>query len=134
VTVAEVVLALEALGFVAAGATREEVVRVGTARSPILGGTGGERRTLGGRARFAVPGTDLRATVGSRTTFLYCHAAGVRLVEIAHLRTRDVTVAMLRDLLASSGDSTPAHTPRVPSDASEIDLESIQESTNRHES
>lgn len=133
-TVAEVVGVLEAIGFVAAGATSEEVVRVGTVRSPVLGGTGGERRTFGGRARFALPGTDARATVGARTTYLYRHAPGRLLVEIAHLRTRDVTAPGLRDLLAGAGIGPPGHTPRVLADASPGCAESIQVPTARHES
>ena len=133
-TVAEVVEALKAFGFVAAGSTREEVVRVGTARSSVLGGIGGERRTFGGRARFALPGTDTKATVGSRTIYLYCHAPGRPLVEIAHLRTRDVTVSDLRDLLAGAELTPSGHRPRVRMDAPSDHTESIQGPATRHES
>lgn len=58
-------------GFVADGATQQEQVRIPTARSPVYGGIGGELRTLGGRARFALPGTQVRATVGGRSVCLY---------------------------------------------------------------
>lgn len=39
--------------------------------SPVYGATGGELRTFGGRARFELPGTDRRATVGPQTVSLY---------------------------------------------------------------
>ena len=51
--------------------THQEAVRVGTSASPVYGGTGGELRTFGGRARYGLPGTDRRATVGAQTVSLY---------------------------------------------------------------
>ncbi len=61
-------------GFAEDGHTREETVRVGTSRSPVYGGIGGELRTSGGRARFVLPGTDIRVTVGQRTVCIYRRA------------------------------------------------------------
>lgn len=58
-------------GYVPAGETHQETVRVPTQASPIFGMTGGELRTFGGRARFELPGTDRRATVGPQTVSLY---------------------------------------------------------------
>lgn len=102
---AEVAAVLESLGFTVDGATHQETVRVPTRRSPVLGRTGGELRTLGGRARYALPGTNIRATVGARTTFLYhVHGAG-RTEAIAHLATREVTLEGLRELLGLGGES-----------------------------
>lgn len=58
-------------GFVLDGSTREEVVRVPTSKSPLLGKSGGELTKFGGRQRFAKTGTKFKATVGLRTTFIY---------------------------------------------------------------
>lgn len=69
--VAEVAGLLLSLGWVPAGETRTETVRMPTQASPLLGGTGGELATFGGRARFALPGTRRRATVGRITTCFY---------------------------------------------------------------
>lgn len=65
-----VALLLDA-GWQPAGETRLERVRLSTARSPVHGGIGGEAREFGGRARFELPGTDRRATVGARTVSFY---------------------------------------------------------------
>lgn len=62
---------LTAAGYVPAGETHQEAVRMGTSASPVYGGTGGEVRTFGGRARFELPGTDRRATVGTQSVSLY---------------------------------------------------------------
>lgn len=69
--VVEAAAVLSAAGFVPDGATREETVRVPTRKSPVFGGVGGELKTLGGRTRFKLPGTDFRATVGPRTVSVY---------------------------------------------------------------
>lgn len=66
-----IVAALEEAGFVRDGTTSTEEVRVSTARSPVLGRTGGELRTFGGRERWSLPGTRLRCTIGPRTTNVY---------------------------------------------------------------
>ena len=82
---------LTSRGFVADGATRSETVRVPTSRSPVLGKSGGEVRTFGGRQRLALPGTNVRVTVGSRTVFLYrVFEPGGNIETIAHVRTHDV--------------------------------------------
>lgn len=58
-------------GFVPDGKTMEETVRVPTMDAPVFGSSGGELRTFGGRSRFALPGTNVRCTVGPRTTNVY---------------------------------------------------------------
>lgn len=63
--------ALLGAGFEPDGQTREEVVRVPTKASPLLGLSGGELAKFGGRQRFAKTGTNIKATVGPRTTAIY---------------------------------------------------------------
>jgi DNA polymerase-3 subunit epsilon len=63
--------ALLAAGFVPDGHTLQEQVRIPTSRSPVYGQSGGELATLGGRQRLALPGTNVKATVGPRTLALY---------------------------------------------------------------
>jgi hypothetical protein len=75
-TVDETVVLLLQLGFLPAGATVQETVHIPTTKSPVLGGHGGERRTFGGRARYSLPGTDLRVTVGPRTVNVYYSRKG----------------------------------------------------------
>lgn len=58
-------------GFVPDGETRTELVRIPTKRSPAFGGSGGELAKLGGRQRFAKEGTNIKATIGMRTTCIY---------------------------------------------------------------
>lgn len=60
VAVTEAVLAAGA-GFIPAGTTDTETVRIPTQASPVYGATGGELRTIGGRARYTKPGTTVRA-------------------------------------------------------------------------
>lgn len=62
---------LMAHGYQTSGSTDTETVRVPTQKSPVFGGCGGEFRTFGGRARFVLPGSCARATVGANTTSLY---------------------------------------------------------------
>ncbi len=100
-TVGEIVSTLLDLGFMPAGETREEIVRIPTTRSPIYGGTGGERRTLGGRDRYALPGTDLRVTVGPRTTNVYYSRRG-KTEFVLNEKTKDLTAQMLRDVVAAA--------------------------------
>lgn len=88
---------LTATGYVPAGETRQETVRVGTSASPVLGGTGGEMRTFGGRVRFELPGTDRRATVGPQTTQLYRVIDG-KAQDFVSLTTSD-TAALSRALV-----------------------------------
>jgi hypothetical protein len=106
VTVDEVVATLLDLGFAPAGETREEVVRIPTMRSPVYGGLGGERRTLGGRARYALPGTDLRVTVGPRTTNVY-YSRGGKTEFVLNEKTRDLSAQVLRDAVAATTGRTP---------------------------
>jgi len=71
---ADVINALQFAGFVEDGATREEVVRVPTTNSPLfgkIGKNGGALALFGGRMRFAKTGTNIKATVGKRTTSIY---------------------------------------------------------------
>lgn len=83
---------LLAAGFVPDGQTRAEIVRIPTATSPLYGRSGGELAKLGGRQRFAKPGTTVRATVGSRTTALYrIESKGIEGVRgIATRNTKDL--------------------------------------------
>jgi hypothetical protein len=88
---AEAIQALLDAGFVPDGSTREEVVRIPTRDSPLFGKSGGELAKFGGRQRFAKPGTDLKATVGARTTAIYLSSGGITGVKgIAHLNTKDI--------------------------------------------
>lgn len=95
-TVVEVVDALLALGFAPAGETREEIVRIPTMQSPVYGGTGGERRAIGGRSRYALPGTDLRVTVGPRTTNVYFSRGGGKTEFVLNEKTKALTPGALR--------------------------------------
>jgi hypothetical protein len=107
VTVEEVITQLLDLGFAPAGETREEHVRIPTMRSPVLGGMGGERRTLGGRARYALPGTDLRVTVGPRTVNVYYSRGGGKVEFVMNEKTKELTAADLRAAVgAATGKAT----------------------------
>lgn len=79
---------LLAAGFVSAGRTREETVRIPTKASPVYGRSGGELAKLGGRQRFVKPGTTIKATVGPRTTALY-RVEGQGLDGVQGIATRD---------------------------------------------
>ncbi len=70
-SMADAIDALYAAGFVSDGHTREEIVRIPTKNSPLLGRSGGELAKLGGRQRFAQANTSLKATVGKRTVSVY---------------------------------------------------------------
>ncbi len=96
-TVDEVVATLLELGFSPAGETAEQVVRIPTMRSPVYGGLGGERRTLGGRARYALPGTALRVTVGPRTVNVYLSRGGGKTEWVLNEKTKALTALVLRD-------------------------------------
>lgn len=101
-TVDEVITTLLELGFAPAGETREEIVRIPTMRSPVYGGLGGERRTLGGRARYALPGTDLRVTVGPRTTNVYFSRGGGKTEFVLNEHTKSLTAQALRDVVTAA--------------------------------
>ena len=104
-TVDEVITQLLDLGFAPAGETREEHVRIPTMRSPVLGGMGGERRTLGGRARYALPGTDLRVTVGPRTTNVY-YSRGGKVEFVLNEKTKELTADQLRATIGAATGRT----------------------------
>ncbi|HSX23407.1 MAG TPA: hypothetical protein VLE97_11590 [Gaiellaceae bacterium] len=106
-TADEVVAMLLDLGFSPAGETRQEHVRIPTMRSPVLGGMGGERRTLGGRARYALPGTDLRVTVGPRTTNVYFSRGAGKTEFVLNEKTKDLTRQQLRDTVAAATGKAP---------------------------
>lgn len=58
-------------GFALDGNTREEIVRMPTTKSPLFGKSGGELAKFGGRQRFVKTGTNIKATVGAKTTYIY---------------------------------------------------------------
>lgn len=68
---ADAIDALLAAGFLPDGQTREEIVRVPTQQSPLLGLSGGVLAKFGGRQRFAHIASSVKATVGPRTTAIY---------------------------------------------------------------
>ena len=106
-TVDEVITALLVLGFAPAGETVEQIVRIPTTRSPVYGGLGGERRTLGGRARYALPGTDLRVTVGPRTVNVYHSRDGGKTEFVLNERTRHLTARTLHGAVTAATGREP---------------------------
>jgi hypothetical protein len=87
---------LVAAGFVADGQTREETIRA------TSGALGDRLVTTGGRGRFALPGTDIRATVGPRTVCLYRRAGReVTFLGEGNYRTTNFTAEQLREALGS---------------------------------
>jgi hypothetical protein len=58
-------------GFVPDGETAGATIRSESSTSLVLGGAGGRLTKVGGRARFSLPGTDWKATVGKMTTTFY---------------------------------------------------------------
>ncbi len=93
--VAAVLDLLRAAGFVDDGVTREEAVRVPTRSVPLLGRSGGELATFGGRVRYAKPGTNVKATVGKRTTCIY------RLADGTVQSSKSIDTAKLEDVRAA---------------------------------
>ena len=93
--------ALLSCGFAPDGETREEIVRIPTKKSPLYGRSGGELAKLGGRQRYALGDSNIKATVGKRTLAVYRvegkGLAGVR--GVATLDTSDID--RLRIVLAS---------------------------------
>lgn len=69
--VAEIVALLESKGFVRDGETRSEVVKTLVQNDNVPSGFSPKLSTFGGRARFHLPGTDLRCTVGKRCVCIY---------------------------------------------------------------
>ena len=105
-TLDETILTLLELGFLPAGETAEQVVRIPTVRAPVYGGLGGERRTFSGRARYTLPGTDLRATVGPRTTNLYFSRRG-KTEFVLNAHTRDLTRPQLQNTVTAATGRLP---------------------------
>lgn len=100
------VTVFEELGFLEDGATRTEHVRIGTSRSPVYGGTGGELRVFGGRMRMALPGTDIRATVGKVSVCVYRAAGkGQPAQDMRTFGTRELD--MLREAVAALQGDAP---------------------------
>lgn len=106
VTIDEVITTLLDLGFAPAGETAEQIVRIPTMKSPVYGGLGGERRKIGGRARYALPGTDLRVTVGPRTTNVYFSRGGGKIEFILNERTKHLTAQALRNVVTAATGRT----------------------------
>ena len=105
-TIDEVVATLLELGFAPAGETTEQIVRIPTTQSPVYGTLGGERRTLGGRERYALPSTDLRVTVGPRTINVYFSRAG-KTEFVLNESTRQLTAQTLRDAVTAAATREP---------------------------
>lgn len=97
-TIDEVIMLITAAGFAPDGATRTEVVRVPTVRSPLLGGIGGERRTFGGRQRFTKAGSTVRITVGPRTVNVYRVEQGATTF-LANYNTKQLAAGELQAIL-----------------------------------
>lgn len=57
--------------FVPDGETAGAIVRAGSSASPVYGAGGGQLSKVGGRRRFALPGTEWKATVGKLSTSFY---------------------------------------------------------------
>lgn len=92
IAMGEVIQALLDNGFDPDGHTQEQIVRVPTRKSPLFGKSGGELAKFGGRQRFVKTGTNIKATVGARTTALYrIEGKGLEGVSgIASLNTKDI--------------------------------------------
>lgn len=102
----EIVVTLLELGFSPAGETVKQVVHIPTVRSPVFGGLGGERRTIAGRARYILPGTDLHATVEPRTPNLYFSRGG-KIEFILNAHTRDLTRPQLQSTVTAATGRLP---------------------------
>ncbi len=85
----QVVALLLAAGFIADGETPRETFRGESPTSRIYGGIGGRLVTTGGRARYALPGTNVKATVGPRSTAVYRVINGAA-TAFECFRTKDV--------------------------------------------
>lgn len=93
--------ALLSAGFAPDGQTREEIVRIPTKNSPLYGRSGGELAKLGGRQRFALGTTNIKATVGKRSVAVY-RIEGQGLAGITGIASFDTSdIDRLRSVLAS---------------------------------
>ena len=89
-------------GFEPDGQTREEIVRVPTANSPVLGRSGGELAKFGGRQRFSHRSTSVKVTVGARTVCFYRSEPGQGLQGVQGIATLDTKALVeIRGMLAS---------------------------------
>lgn len=113
---ADAIQSLLDAGFEPDGTTREETVRIPTRNSPLFGNSGGELAKLGGRQRFAIPGTTYKATVGMRTTAVYrSEGGGLGGVQgIASFDTNDI--ARLRAVIAELAIQSSAPESAVSDD------------------
>jgi hypothetical protein len=118
---ADAIQSLLDAGFEPDGTTREETVRIPTRNSPLFGSSGGELAKLGGRQRFAIPGTTYKATVGKRTTAVYRTEGeglgGVR--GIASFDTHDI--ARLRTVIAELAIQSSASEKSVSDDETDVE-------------
>ena len=88
----EIINELRKLGWSVDGRTSSKTVRIPTQKVPLLGKSGGELATFGGRVRLRRK--DLFVTIGKRTTFFYARSdTGV--VSKARVKTS------LQDVLAA---------------------------------
>jgi hypothetical protein len=88
---ATAIQALLDAGFELDGETQRQTVRIPTKNSPILGRSGGELVTSGGRIRLMKPNTNIKATVGGRTICLYRISERKNGVSsIANVNTKDL--------------------------------------------
>jgi len=87
-------------GFFPDGLTQQQTARLPTKRSPVLGNTGGELITLGGRLRFTKPGSNIKATVGRQTTALYRveGPTGVQGISSHDTKAIEITRSVLQSL------------------------------------
>ena len=93
---------LESVGFVAAGSTTEQVVKIPTIAAPT-----GARRTINGRARYALPGSRIRATTGPRTTNIYEFTERGLCTMLLMMHTKEFTLEALLEALAR--ENVPCH-------------------------
>ncbi len=91
---------LLAAGFGADGETPRETFRGESPTSRIYGGIGGRLVTTGGRARYALPGTNVKATVGPRSTSVYRVENGktIELVTFNTLREIELIQARVEEV------------------------------------
>lgn len=108
-TVDQVIHTLLELGFAPAGETRKEIVRIPSMQTSVYGGWGGERRAFGGRARYALPGSDLRVTVGPRTVNVYFSREAGKTEFVRNEKTKDLGVQELRDVVVAAATGRSAY-------------------------
>lgn len=108
-SMASAIDALLVVGFLPDGQTREEIVRVPTQQSPLLGLSGGVLAKFGGRQRFAHAATGVKATVGPRTTAIY-RIDGPGLAGVTGIATHNTSDGdAIRATLSALVTSNPTH-------------------------